>query len=226
MKIKQVIIAVAVVLIVLGMYYGGLKDWISLQGLKENSQYFKDAVDRNYWFSVMIFVGIYTVTMAACLPIVGPFCLLGGFLFDVIPGACYSALSAAMGSMIYVIIFRRFFADSMQEQFKDQLVQFKENMQIYGKRYVLILHLMTVLPFLMINTLGGLSDLSIWDIGWTTIVGSGPLILIFSYEGRELAHIQSISDIFSPQFILALGLLALLACMPIIAQRFRGLVGK
>lgn len=224
MQIKRIIIAVVVVLIILGLYYGGLKDSISLQGLKENSQYFKDMVDRNYWFSAMIFMMGYTIAMAASLPIVAPFSLLGGFLFNTIPGACFSALGAALGSMIYVTIFRHFLADSMQEQFKDQLSQLKENMKVYGKSYVLILHFLTILPFFVINTLDALADLTLWDVFWTTIVGSGPLFLLFSFEGRQLAHIESIGDIFSPQFILALGLLVLLACMPIIVKRFRGSV--
>jgi len=216
---------ISAILIIVGLYYGGLKDWVSLQGLKDNSHYFKDMVTRNYWVSAMMFMGAYTLAIAASLPIVAPFSLLGGFLFDTIMGTCFSILSAALGSVIYVIIFRRFLAESMQEQFKDQLAKFKENINLYGKRYVLILHLLTVIPFFMINTLAALSNFSLWDVFWTTIIGSAPVFLLFSYEGRELAHINSITDIFSPSFIIALGLLILLAYMPIIIKRFRGTRG-
>lgn len=224
MQKKRIVIAIAVVLIIIGVYYGGLKDSISLQGLKDNSQYFKDMVDRNYLFSVMIYMLSYTLAMAASLPVVAPFSLLGGFLFNTIPGACFAALSAACGSVIYVTIFRHFLAASMQEQFQEQLAQFKENMRVYGKSYVLILHLMTVLPFFMINTMVALADISLLDIFWMTIVGSTPLFVILSSAGRQLAHIESVSDIFSPQCIVGLGLLILLACMPIIVKRFRGSV--
>ena len=223
MQKKRIIIVIAAVLVILGLYYGGLKDWVSLQGLKENSHYFKDMVARNYWFSAMIYVAVYTLAIAASLPVVAPFTLLGGFLFDTVMGAAFSALSAVLGSIIYMMVFRYFLYDSMQEQFKDQLAQFKQNITVYGKSYVLILHLLTVIPFFMINTLGALADFTIWDTCWTTIVGSGPIFLLFAFEGRQLAHIESVSDIFSPQFIIALGLLVLLACMPIILKRFRNL---
>lgn len=223
MQKKRIVIIIAAVLAIIGLYYGGLKDWISLQGMKENSHYFKDMVTQNYWFSALVYIGVYTLAIAASLPIVAPFTLLGGFLFDTGMGALFSALSAALGSLVYVIIFRYFLYDSMQEQFKDQLVQFKENIRIHGKSYVLILHLLAVIPFFMINTLGALADFSLWDVCWTTVVGSGPLFLIFAYQGKELAHIKSVSDIFSAHFIMALGLLVLLACLPIIIKRFRGL---
>jgi uncharacterized membrane protein YdjX (TVP38/TMEM64 family) len=222
MQIKRVVIALAVALIIVGLYFGGLKDWVSLEGLKNNSAYFKTMVDRNYWFSAMVFIGAYMLAMAASLPIVAPLSLLGGFLFDTLPGACFSALGAATGSIIYVVWFRHFLSASMYEQFESQLVKFKKNLSVYGKSYVLILHFVTVIPFFMINTLGALADLSLFDVFWTTIIGSGPVFLLFSYEGRQLGHINSISDIFTPQFIFALGLLVLLACMPMIIKRFRG----
>jgi len=220
MQKKRIIVLIAVVLLIVGLYYGGLKDWISLEGLKQNSRYFKDMVTQHYWFSAMVFMAVYTAAMAASLPVVAPFSLLSGFLFNAIPGACFSLLSAGLGAVIYVSWFRYFLSGSMQEQFKDQLVKFKENMKIYGKSYILILHFITVIPFFMINTLVALADLSLWDVFWTTIVVSGLLFLLFAYEGRQLAHIQSVSDIFSPQFIGALAILVALACMPMIMKRF------
>jgi uncharacterized membrane protein YdjX (TVP38/TMEM64 family) len=220
MQKKRIIIVIAVVLLIVGLYYGGLKDWISLEGLKQNSRYFKEMVTHHYWLSVLIFMAVFTAAMAASLPVVAPFALLSGFLFEAIPGACYGLLSAAFGSVIYVSWFRYFLSDSMQEQFKEQLQKFKENMKIYGKSYVLILHFITVVPFFMINTLVALADFSLWDVFWTTIAGSALLFLLFAYEGRQLAHIQSVSDIFTPQFIGALLLLVALACMPVIMRRF------
>jgi uncharacterized membrane protein YdjX (TVP38/TMEM64 family) len=220
MQKKRIFIIVAAVLVILGLYYGGLKDWVSLQGLKENSHYFKDMVTRNYWFSAMIYVAAYTLAMAASLPVVAPFTLLGGFLFGMM-GAFFALFSAVCGSMIYVMIFRHFLYDSMHEQFKDQLAQFKQNITIHGKSYVLILHYLAVVPFFMINTLAALADFSLFDVFWTTIVGNTPLFLLLAYQGRELAHIESVSDIFSPHFIIALGLLVVLAFMPIIIKRFR-----
>jgi uncharacterized membrane protein YdjX (TVP38/TMEM64 family) len=220
MQKKRIFIIVVAILIILGLYYGGLKDWVSLQSLKDNSQYFKDMVTQNYWFSALIYVGIYTAAMAASLPVVAPFTLLGGFLFGML-GAFLALFSAVLGSIIYVMIFRHFLYDSMHEQFKDQLAQFKQNITVHGKSYVLILHYLAVVPFFMINTLAALADFSMWDVLWTTVVGNTPLFLLLAYEGRELAHIQSVRDIFSPHFIIALGLLVLLAFMPIIVKRFR-----
>lgn len=220
MQKKRILIIIAAVMAILGLYYGGLKDWVSLQALKENSHYFKDMVTQNYWFSAMIYVAAYTLAMAASLPIVAPFTLLGGFLFGMM-GAFLALFSAVLGSIMYVMIFRYFLYDSMHEQFQEQLAQFKENITVHGKSYVLILHYLAVIPFFMINTLAALADFTAWDIFWTTTVGNTPLFLLLAYEGRELAHIESVSDIFSPHFIIALGLLVLLAFMPVIIKRIR-----
>lgn len=222
MNKKNIGIFVVGSLAVAALYYSGLQDYISLAGLKANSHHFKAMVDRNYWFSVAMFVVSYMATVAASLPVVAPFTLLGGFLFDTIPGALYSALASAFGSVIYVFCLRHFLRASIEQRFEKQLVRFKENMKVYGKSYVLILHFMTIIPFFVINGLVALSDLSLLDVFWTTMVGSGPIFLLFAFEGRQLATIESVHDILSPSFMLALGLLVLLACMPIIIRRIRG----
>lgn len=220
MQKKQIVTAIAAILVICGLYYGGLKDWISLQALKENSHYFKDMVNHNYGLSAIGYIGIYTLFIAVSLPVVAPFTLLGGFLFGMM-GALFALLSSILGSILYVIIFRHFLYNSMYEQFKDQLVQFKDKIALQGKSYVLILHLMAAIPFFVINSLAALADFTFWDIAWTTALGNMPLLILLAYEGRELSHIESMSDILSPHFIIGIALLMMLAFLPIIIQRLR-----
>lgn len=222
MHIKRLISLLLIVLAIIVLYQYGFKDYISLHALQERSHDFKMLVDRQYWYAVAVYMLGYIAVIAASLPVVAPLTLLGGFLFGFLPSALYSALAGGIGSMLAVFIFRHFLVTSLQHQFKRQLIVFKYNMQKYGLSYILILHFMTVVPFFVINALVALSDVSLFTSFWTTCVGSAPVFLLFSFQGKQLAEIQSLKDIFTFPVLLGFALLILLACMPLIIKKMRG----
>jgi uncharacterized membrane protein YdjX (TVP38/TMEM64 family) len=79
-----------------------------------------------------------------------------------------------------------------------------------------MLQLLPATPTFLINTLAGLTSISLWTFVWTTFVGIIPGSLLYTYAGQKLYTITSLWDIFSVPVILIFVLLALSALIPVI----------
>ena len=78
-----------------------------------------------------------------------------------------------------------------------------------------------MLPFFVANALASLAPISLSKFMWTTSLGIIPGSLVYSFAGQQLDSIESMRDILSRDVLLAFGLLALLAIVPIVIKRSR-----
>lgn len=203
------------------MYYSGVGKYFSLEMIQQKSGVLKHAVAENYFWSVIIFMIIYTTLIMATLPVVGPLTLLAGYLFGVLPGFLYSIVSSTLGSMLSFLVIRYALASIMRDRYKERLEPFQINMKQHGYSYLLMLQLLSVVPFVVINTLSALTDVSLKTMLITTFIGSIPLVFIYAWAGQQLGTISSMRDILSPQLLFILMLLALLALAPIVIKKYK-----
>ena len=159
--------------------------------------------------------------IAATLPVVGPLTMLAIYLFGFMPGFIVALFGAACGSTLSFLIIRYALGSLIRKRYKVRLERFNEKIKVYGHSYLLTLQILSVIPYVVINTLAALTDVSVFTSFWTTLVGSMPLIFMYALAGRQLGTLNSVYDIFSPQIFLILGLLALIALLPIIVRRFK-----
>ncbi len=218
---KPIIIGLCIGGIILLLRYLKIGDYLTFEQLKQNRMYLMQAVERNYGFSVLVYLSVYILVIACALPVVAPLTILGGFLFGLLPGILYALISCTAGSTGTFLIVRYLFGATVRKKYGDQLARFNERIKSYGYTYLLTLQLLTIIPYFVINTLAALADVPLWIFVWTTVVGAIPLLCIYSFAGQQLHCIESIRDIFSPQIILALVLLALLALLPMLIKRLR-----
>jgi len=201
--------------------YFGVGDYLTLSYIQNASHHFKLFVEKHYWSSVFFYILSGALLIIAGFPYVSPLTLLGGFLFGVIPGTLYAVTGSTIGSVLSFFIMRHLFGARLQERYKDKLAIFNRQMKEHGSSYLLVLHYVTVIPFLVINTLAALTNVSFWTFLWTTVLGSLPLAFIYSYAGLKLGSINKASDIFSPPLILSLFLLILLSLVPVFIKWYQ-----
>jgi uncharacterized membrane protein YdjX (TVP38/TMEM64 family) len=77
-----------------------------------------------------------------------------------------------------------------------------------------------VIPYFIITTLAALAEVPLFTFAWTALIGSAPLLAVYSYAGRHLGSIESIKDVVSPGIMAILVMLGLLALLPIIIKWF------
>lgn len=220
--LRFVIITLVVLALIALIKYTG--NCVTLEQCKIWAGHFKQQVDAHYITSAVIFIALVTLTAAASIPIIIPIVLVGGYLFNTIPGALLATAGTTLGSVISFLLFRYALGATIQRNYGDRLAVFNEKMNSYGPSYLLVLHYLTVVPFFIINTFAALTPITLTRFVLITLLGSLPINLVYSFAGRELGSISSTRDIFSPAVIAACLLLILLACMPIILKKFKGKV--
>ncbi len=202
-------------------WYFSLPKYFSLERMRDNRAWLMDIVDQNYAASIGIYIISFAFIIAIGMPVVGPLTLLGGFLFGTCFGLLYAFVGAITGVTTLFLIVRYIISNTIRRRYAAQLAQFNARVNSYGYSYLLTMHLMSVVPYFVIATVAGLTDVSIVTFVWTAAVGSLPLLAIYAFAGQQLGSIGSMKDILSPQIMLALVLLGLLALLPILIRRVR-----
>jgi len=201
--------------------YFGLDRYFSFFYLKTHANNLKQIVEKNYFRAVLMYIAVYSGSIVATIPAVAPLTLIGGFLFCVLPGMIYSLIGAVLGATISFLMIRYMLGFFLRGRYAQRIENFNDKIKRYGYSYLIILHFLTVIPFLVINTLAALTDVPLITFMLTTLVGCIPLLFVYSLAGEQLASIQSVGDIFSPPLIMSFLLLILLAIIPIVVKRIK-----
>ncbi len=81
------------------------------------------------------------------------------------------------------------------------------------------IRLIPIVPFFIVNSLAGLTKISLSAYAVSTFLGMILPTTIFTFAGRELATIHSVNDVFSWKVLLALGLMILISIVPLVYKR-------
>ena|SRR5438105_1379675 len=219
---KALLIGCVLVGIIFLVWYLQLYSYFTLASLQSQRLVLADAVARNYWQAVAIFMAVYAAVIALAIPGVPPLTMIGGFLFGLIPAALYATVSATIGTTISFLLIRYVLSNLIRGKYAQKLERFNEKIASNGAAsYLLMLQLMGLIPYFVINTLAALANVSTVTFIWTTCVGSIPIILIYAFAGKQLCTIESIGDIFSPSIIAALACLIAVSLVPVLFKSLR-----
>ena len=218
----RLLIYACVLSIIIGiLWYYNFYQLFSLSALKSKDHFLHRMLNYNYYGTVIAYILLFIVMIGLSIPGSAALTLLGGYLFGVFYSIIYSFTGSLLGSLTAFLIFRYGIANTMYERYAARIEIFKTQMNRYGVSYLLMLHFLVVVPYLVINALAALSGISVWTFIWTTTVGGLPIICVYSFAGKQLSYINEISDIFSPTVILAFLMLIGLALIPIIIKKYR-----
>jgi uncharacterized membrane protein YdjX (TVP38/TMEM64 family) len=218
---KALLVGCGLISIIILVWYFGLHKYVTLASMQSNRTYLEAAVAQNYWQSVIVFIAIYIAVIAILIPGVPPLTILGGFLFGFLPGVVYSAIGAAVGATISFLLMKYVLSNVIKGKYAQKLERFNAKIAAQGPaQYLLTMQLIGLIPYFIINTLAALANVSLFTFFWTVLVGSLPTVCVYAFAGRQLHSIESARDIFSPQIIVALALLALLSLLPLMLKYF------
>jgi uncharacterized membrane protein YdjX (TVP38/TMEM64 family) len=218
---KKLFIVIALLAVILLVWYSGVGRYLTLASLKENRLWLHDLVEHNYWSFLASYFAIDIALTTLPLPVTALFSLAGGLFFGAVLGAIYSNVAATAGSLLFFLFIRYVFGKNLQERYQERLKDFNEEIALYGYSYLLSVHFFTVVPLFIVNILAGLTNVSIWTFVWTTVVGMIPGTFIFAFAGQQLMSIESVRDVFSGGIIFALLVLLFLALIPVLMRFYK-----
>lgn len=218
---KRLILAVAVILIIAIVWSTGLHKKLTFENVKSNAVWLRDQVDHHYWWSAMVYLGTFITVILCGLPATAVMNIIGGFLFGIIPAVIFVVIAATIGGTIFFFIVRYIIGSYLQSRFAPQLEKFNHAWKERGWLFLLTLRCIPIVPFFMVSTLAGLTNVRPFTFMWTTAAGIIPSAIIFAYAGRQLGTINQLQDVFTLPILSALILLLLFAMIPLLIVRKR-----
>ena len=209
MKAK-IILALVVLALVAVFFIFDLGQYVSLEFFKAQQSTFNQYYLDNPVLVILIFAAVYILMTGASLPFATPLTVLGGAIFGTVIGSIVVSFASTIGATIAFLVSRFLFRDAVQARFGDRLEKIQDGIAREGAFYVFGLRLVPIFPFVMLNSLLGLTKIKTWTYFWSSQLGMLLGTIVYVNAGKELANIDSLADIASPTLIasfVALGIL-------------------
>lgn len=198
------------VIVIFAVLKFDILSFLTLDSIKNQHLEFQSYVNQNYLMSVIIFFVSYVFITAASLPGAAILTLLGGALFGLVNGVIIISFASSIGASIAFIISRYFLRDWVEERFASSIQSINDGIQKDGVFYLFALRLVPAVPFFIINLVMGLTRIKLLQFYIVSQVGMFAGTIVYVNAGTQLAKLDKLSGILSPQIITSFVLLALL----------------
>lgn len=218
--IKKFAIVVVLISLIAVFTIFNLGDYFSLSYLKESKKSFEIMYAEHRLSVIFGYMVIYIVVTSLSLPGGVVMGLAAGALFGLLTGTIAVSFASTIGATLACLVSRFILRDWLQGKFGDKLKTVNEGIAKEGTFYLFTLRLIPFFPFWLINLVMGLTKMPLRTFYWVSQIGMLPGTIVFVNAGKEIAKIDSLSDIFSPGLILSFAILGL---FPITAKKLLSL---
>jgi len=223
MKNPKILIVLVIVALIAAFFIFDLGQYLSLDYLKSQHTALVQYTTENKVIAMGGFFLIYVAVAALSLPGASIMTLAGGAIFGFLTGVILVSFASTIGATLAFLFSRYMFRDTVQNKFSSYLQTINNGVEEEGAFYLFTLRLIPVVPFFVVNLLMGLTGLKTLTFAWVSQIGMLPATAVFVNAGNQLAQLDSLKDILSPQLLAAF---ALLGIFPIVAKKLLNLYKK
>ena len=202
-------------------YAFGLHEYLSLESIKERKEEFQGLIDANPLLAPIVFIALYAGCVALSLPIATLLTLLGGFLFGLVQGTLLVVTGATIGAAIIFMVAKTSLGSTLREKAGGLYTKVEGNMKDNAIGYLFFMRLVPVFPFVLVNILPALFNVSLRVFLLTTFFGILPGSAVYVYFGQQLGEINALSDLARPELLLAFALLGVFALIPTLYKQIK-----
>ena len=213
---KKAILALLVVAAVALFFGMGLDQYLTLGAIKQSQGEFAAMLAQSPVRVTLMAFAFYVVVVALSLPGATIMGLAAGALFGLWYGTLLVSFASTIGATLAFLMSRYLLRDIVQQRFGGKLQAINEGMAKDGALYLFMLRLVPAFPFFLINLLMGLTQIRTRTFYWVSQVGMLAGTLVYVNAGTQLARLESLSGIFSPELLASF---ALLGVFPLLAKR-------
>lgn len=219
--IKRWLPLTLIIVLIAAAWASGLLDMVNLETIKQQREALLGMVEAHPVLSVVIYMLLYAAVVALSLPIALIMTLTGGLLFDKWLGTAAIVIGATAGATLVFLIARSALGDTLREKAGPLYKKVATNMEQNAIGYMLFMRLVPLFPFFLVNIVPALFNVRLRTYVLTTLFGIIPGTFVYANVGRELGTIESLSDLASPQTLIAFTLLGLFALIPTIYKQIK-----
>ena len=217
----KLILGAGILILVWLFFIFDLDRYFSLATLKNELDLFRNYYQGHKGLAIGVYMVIYILMTALSLPGATVLTLAGGAVFGLFAGVVIVSFASTLGATLAFLFSRYMFRDWVQGKFSAKINAVNEGIKKEGGSYLFTLRLVPVFPFFIINLVMGLTPISTELFYLVSQIGMLPGTLVYINAGTQLAKIDSLGGILSPNILFAFLLLGL---FPIIAKKIMGWV--
>ncbi|WP_036160818.1 FAD-dependent oxidoreductase [Marinimicrobium sp. LS-A18] len=212
---KRLTVIAIVIALVVAFFGFDLNDYLTLAQLKSSQATFDQWLREFPVLVPAVYFVVYVLVTALSLPGAAIMTLAGGALFGLWQGLLLVSFASSTGATLAFLVARFVLRESVQNRFGERLKAINRGIERDGAFYLFTLRLVPLFPFFVINLVMGVTRLKTWTFYWVSQLGMLGGTAVYVNAGTQLAEIDSVGGIFSPELILSF---ALLGVFPWIAK--------
>ena len=204
-----------------------LDRFLTFDALRENREALSRFVAANLVLAALIFVGVYAVAIALSVPGGAILTIGGGFLFGSIVGTALVVVAATVGATLVFLIAKTALGDPLRTRAGPFLQGMEAGFQENALNYLLVLRLIPLFPFWIVNLVPAFLGVPLRTYVLGTLIGIIPGSFVFASVGAGLGSVLdsgqdfSPASVLTPQIVIALVGLAVLALLPVAYRKWR-----
>jgi uncharacterized membrane protein YdjX (TVP38/TMEM64 family) len=214
--IKKLVLLAAIIGLVLAFWASGLGHYFTLSYLRESAGSLKTVYAEHPALTIVVYFVVYVLATSLSVPGAVVLTLAGGALFGLLVGTLIVSFASAMGATLACLASRFLLRDWVQGKFGDKAAKINEGVEREGAFYLFTLRLVPIFPFWLINLLMGLTKMALRKFYWVSQLGMLAGTVVYVNAGKELARVESLKGILSPELIVSF---VLIGVLPLVAKR-------
>jgi uncharacterized membrane protein YdjX (TVP38/TMEM64 family) len=221
-------------------WLNGWLDHLSLATLVRNRDELAEFVEQNWTMSLLVFSIVYAALVALSFPGAVFLTIIAGFLFGGAAAGTATVFAATAGACAIFLIARTSLGNLLAERAGPFVRKMVDGFNRHGFSYLLTLRLAPVFPFWVVNIVPALLNMRLRDFAVATFVGIIPGTFAYAYIGAGLDSVIAaqeaanpgcaeagtchfeVSGLLTPQILLAMTGLAVLALLPVAVRHLYG----
>ena len=228
---KLIPLAVIVVVAIVGFFT--LRDFLTFETLRDNSERLTSWRDSNYALAAASYVLVYAVVVAFSLPGGAIMTLAGGFIFGIVVGAPLTVIAATLGATAIFLAAKTGLGDVLYARLQKKaddpgmLNKIEDGLRKNEVSYLLLMRLVPAIPFFLANIAPAFLGVRLRNFVLTTFFGIIPGTVVYSSVGAGLGEVfargetPNLGIIFEWHILGPILGLCALAAMPIVINYFR-----
>ena len=237
---RLLLLAAAIGLAVLAYYTLGRGE-LSLEALVRYRTDIDAFVNAHYALSLLIYLGLYVVTVALSVPGATFLTVAGGFLFGVAVGGALAVVGAVVGATLIFLVARTALGEPLLKRAGSRAQQLACGFRADAFSYLLFLRLVPAFPFFIVNLVPAFAGVGLGPFVAATVIGVIPACFVYALAGtgldsiiatQKVAYAECVAagrtdchmkfnpfDALTPELIGAMVALGLLALVPVLVRR-------
>ena len=228
--------------LMIGAYAFGLQEHLTLQNIAANREDLRSFIANNWALALLIYAAVYMVAVALSFPAAGLLTVIGGLLFGWLAGAIATVFAATTGATIIFLVAKTSLEKVLARKSGPLMTRIRAGFAQDAFNYLLFIRFVPLFPFWLVNIAAALAHLRLKTFVSATFLGIIPITIVFSFVGASLDSVidaqrlayeeclaqngaaachfdLSVSHLVTPQILIALGALGVVALAPVIIKK-------